>query len=202
MNNSKEYVVLVHGFCRTARSMRKMEKALSAEGYEVVRVNYPSRKGRIEDFSEIHLFSIIQEKCPNPERTIHFVTHSMGGLIVRYFLSQHDLQNMGKLVMLAPPNHGSMYANMLTKIPFTQFFFGPALEQLQTGDKRFSNNLPEPHYDVGVIAGKYDEKVSIKNTQIDLMKDFLVVPRMHTHIMNARKVLQTTKTFLQQGRFS
>lgn len=202
MNHSPDYVILLHGYLRTKRSMKTLEHNLSALGYRVINVQYPSRKKSIQRIADEHLLPAIQNAITKKNIKIHFVTHSMGGIVVRYFLTKYTLDNLGKVIMLAPPNHGAKLADWFGSIVFLKSFFGPALQQLQTHHKSLPNTLDAPTYEVGIVAGKYDGKVPLKNTHLPRMADFLIVPRVHTCIMNADEVVLAIKNFLVSGKFN
>ena len=197
----KDYVVLLHGLWRTSRSMKSLEKALTKDGYEVVNIDYPSRKDTIENIANNYLKKIITEKCPDKKRKINFVTHSMGGIIVRYFLLENKLPNLGRVVMLAPPNKGSRMADVFSKIKIANHVLGPALKQMTTHEKSLPKIMANPDYEVGIIAGKFDEKVSVKATKLDNMKDFLVVPLSHSFIMDWGKTILAVINFIKNGKF-
>ncbi len=199
--NTKDYVVLLHGFWRTAKSMKKLEKVLSTDGYSVINLNYPSRKETIENLSNNYLKKALTEKCTDKNKKINFVTHSMGGIIVRYFLSKNKVKNLGRVIMLSPPNSGSKLADFLAKSLIMNYIFGPALKQLRTDKKSLPSAIPSPKYTVGIIAGKYDEKVSVENTKLKNMKDFLIVPNMHTYIMDSDLVISAVQSFIKKGKF-
>ncbi len=201
MKTKKDYVILVHGFWRSARSMKKLEKELSVVGYEVVNIDYPSREKTIESISDGYLKNTLKEKCPDKKRKINFVTHSMGGIIVRHFLANNKLLNLGRVVMLAPPNNGSKMADVFSKFEVVNKVLGPALKQLTSSKKSPPKAIVKPDYEVGIIAGKFDGKVSLKSTKLDGMKDFLVVPSAHSFIMDWDEVVAAVKNFIEKGRF-
>ena len=99
-----ECVILLHGLARSANSMKTIEKSLTAEGYFVININYPSREYSIEELAEKVITKALLQ-CEH--RQINFVTHSMGGILVRQYLSKHTIANLRKVVMLGPPNNGS-----------------------------------------------------------------------------------------------
>lgn len=201
MPNKKDYVILLHGFWRTNKSMQKLADSLAEAGYEVINLNYPSKKEKIEDLANNYLYPCLLEKCPDKKKKIHFVAHSMGGIIVRYFLAHYKIQNLGKVVLLATPNQGTKLADYLSRSSLINFVMGPALEQLKTTDKSLPKLLPPPNYEVGIIAGKYDEKVPRDSTKLKNMKDFILIPSLHTNIMNSPRVIQAVKKFLKKGEF-
>ncbi len=218
MNPDKhnECVILLHGLARTNRSMLKIGKALKVVGYNVFNCNYPSRKQAIELLSETAIKAAIQHCRDNfqPER-IHFVTHSMGGILIRFYLSQHDIDHLGRVVMLAPPNAGSELVDRLSKLQLFHLIHGPAARQLGTDASSLPNSLGPVNYEVGIIAGNRslnllysalipgedDGKVSTRNTRLEGMADFIVLPYAHSFMMNRPQVIEQTITFLQQGKF-
>lgn len=201
MNHKKAYVVLLHGLARTSRSMVKIEKVLKDNGYKVINLNYPSRKDKIENLANIYLKKALKEQCPDRSMQIHFVTHSLGGIVVRYFLANNKLKNLGRVIMIAPPNKGAKLADFLSRFSVANEFFGPTLKQLRTGAKSLPNRIPPPKYEVGIIAGRYDMKVPANYAKLKNTKGFLLVPSAHTFITRAGKVIEGILKFLESGKF-
>lgn len=201
ISTDNDYVILLHGFLRTRRSMKKLERTLLKKGYRVINLNYPSTKEPIESLAESYLKKCVEKECTDSTKKIHFVTHSMGAIIVRYFLVKHKFANLGKVVMLAPPNHGSKFANFFGRFKITHLLLGPALKQLQTDKTSLPNILPLPQYEFGIIAGKYDKKVPLESAKLPYMQDFLLVPNTHSFIMNSKKVIKAVQNFLENGKF-
>ncbi|WP_455206595.1 esterase/lipase family protein [Kaarinaea lacus] len=208
-------VVLLHGLARTASSMEDMEIALQENGYHVVNVDYPSREHKIEDLATTVIPQSIASCNQQVSGEIHFVTHSLGGILVRYYLAHHTMENLGRVVMLSPPNQGSEAVDALKDFPGFYLINGPAGEQLGTDDASIPNNLPPVDYDVGIITGDEtinyilsmlipgddDGKVSIERAKVQGMLDFLVVHHSHPFIMEADDVITQTLTFLRDGKF-
>lgn len=212
--NRREYVVLLHGLGRTGRSMQKTAQALQTEGYLPVIVNYPSRKHSIEYLADVFLHEILSSVEQGQDVLIHFVTHSLGGIIVRYYLKNHHLRNCGRIVMLSPPNQGSELVDLIKHSPVFKIVSGPAAQQLGTAD-RFLQGLGPVDFELGVIAGEKspdpvsarlipgpnDGKVGVERTKVPGMKDFLVVPSSHTFIMRRSDVIAAIIHFLRSGAF-
>ena len=218
MNPTKgsECVILLHGLARTNRSMLKIEKALKTSGYAVFNCNYPSRKKAIELLSKTSIEQAIAYCHDNYQPDcIHFVTHSMGAILIRFYLAQHDIENLGRVVMLAPPNAGSELVDRLSRLQLFTLLNGPAGKQLGTDASSLPNSLGPVNYEVGIIAGNKslnllysalipgedDGKVSTQNTRLEGMTDFIVLPYTHTFMMNRPQVIEQTLLFLRQGRF-
>ena len=148
-----ECVVLLHGLARTARSMVPLAVAFEAAGYRVLNVAYPSRLHVIEVLAEVAVGKALARCAAFAPRAIHFVTHSLGGILVRQYLGRHAVANLGRVVMLAPPNQGSEVVDRFGWLPGFRLFNGPAIEQLGTGTASLPRRLGALHAPVGVIAG-------------------------------------------------
>ena len=213
--SARETVVLLHGLARTSRSMAKLERALEAKGYDVLNLAYPSRKHSVEALAHQVRQKIVAANVVTKNAPLHFVAHSLGGIVVRY-LQQHDpLPNVQRMVMLSPPNHGSEVVDALGDLRLFRMLNGPAGAQLGTERDGFIAQLAPPDYEVGVItgdrsinlilsrfiSGKDDGKVSVASARLEGMRDFRVVHTAHPFIMKNRKVIAATLQFLEQGSF-
>ena len=208
-----ECVVLLHGLARTPSSMKPMASTLRDRGYLVVNVAYPSRKKTIEELAPLAVNSGVSE-CPT-DGDIHFVAHSLGGILLRYYLEQETLPRLGRVVMLAPPNQGSEVVDRLRYFPGFSVLNGPAGAQLGTDEGSLPLSLGPVEFDLGVIAGtdtfnpilsQYlpnpdDGKVSVESTKVDGMSDFIQVPYSHPFIMKAPMVIEQTVEFIESGHF-
>jgi hypothetical protein len=198
--------------------MEKMADALASAGYIVFNLDYPSREKPIEQLAE----GVVPEGIRRCKKTvngpIHFVTHSMGGIILRYYLSRNaSFPELGRVVMLSPPNQGSEIADTLKDNALYQWFNGPAGQQLVTGPDGITANLGPVDFTLGVITGdrhrfydtwfshlipgEDDGKVSVESAKVEGMTDFLVLPYAHSFIMNEDAVIFQTLFFLRHGAF-
>ena len=194
--------------------MRRLERALAAEGYEVRNLRYPAGRKPIEELSA-DLGRALLPIRGGPSRRLHFVTHSLGGIVVRAYLKAHPEQSVGRVVMLGPPNGGSELVDVLRKIPLLKDHMGPSRSQLGTDPEDVPSSLGAVPCEVGVIAGKRsfnplfssllpgpdDGMVSVERAKVAGMADFLVVPHSHTFLMMSDEVIRQTLVFLKQVKF-
>ncbi len=211
-----ECVVLLHGLARTEKSLLKLEHCLEDKGFCIVNIGYPSREKTIQELS-VDVIPLAIEYCRklNASR-IHFVTHSMGGILVRYYLEHNEVQELGRVVMLSPPNSGSEVIDTLKDTRILKWINGPpAVEQLGTGPGSLPKTLGAPNYEVGIITGDRsmnpifsilipgsdDGKVSVESTKLRGIKDFLIVHKTHSFIMNDENVIHQVLAFIKNGVF-
>src|ERR1035437_372945 len=212
---NQEYVILLHGLCRTSRSMVPMKRALSESGYQVLNVDYPSRTASIEKLSDDAIGGAVNECQRDGATKIHFVTHSLGGILVRSYLTRHTVPNLGRVVMLGPPNQGSEVVDKLGSFWVFKKINGPAGSELGTHKNSTPNQLGPANFCAGVIAGnrsinwinsllipgRDDGKVSVERTRLAGMTDHIVVRATHTFLMRNRTVIRQTIHFLRTGQF-
>ena len=210
-------VILLHGMARTTSSMDDMQAFLSDEGYLVVNDGYPSREHRIEELAPMAIDPAI-EKCGvlNDGRHVHFVTHSLGGILVRYYFKDKSMDGLGRVVMLAPPNQGTAASDAMRGLPGFDFINGPAGSQLGKGASSIPLQLGKPNFEFAVIAGDRtidpitsavlpnpdDGKVSVDDTKLEGMSDFALVSVSHAFIMQDEDVFELVKSFLAHGNFA
>ena len=216
MTLERECVILLHGLARTRFSLSRLAVALEPD-YKVINQGYPSRRHTVEKLAKIAIEDAIQ-KCPK-NSVIHFVTHSLGGILVRQYLSQHSIKNIGHVVMLGPPNQGSEIVDFFQSSPFLidlfQIINGPAGAQLGTQTHGRPRALGPVNFSLGVIAGNKnfnpflakllpghsDGKVTVESSKVQGMADHLVLPVDHTFMMTNDTVIEQVQTFLQNGHF-
>ena len=211
----QECVILLHGLCRTSRSMVPMEQALAASGYRVLNVDYPSRTAAIETLSEDAIGRAVAEAKKSGAVKIHFVTHSLGGILVRSYLSRHTIPNLGRVVMLGPPNQGSEVVDKLGSWWLFKKLNGPAGNELGTDKNSTSNKIGPANFCVGIIAGdrsinwinsrlipgRDDGKVSVERTKLAGMADHIVIHATHPFLMRNPTVIRQTIHLLRHGGF-
>lgn len=214
---SQDCVILLHGLARTKLSMSTMASYVRKMNYIVINQEYPTTRRTIKELADKDVVSMV-EKCNQygPEK-IHFITHSMGGIVLRAYLQDHHPSNLGRIVMLAPPNHGSQLADLLHHNLLFKMIAGPAGQELTTDFLSTSNQLIQSmKTETGVIAGTFsfmplmklffhednDGKVPVSSTHIAGMNDFIALPVSHMFMMQNKSVMKEAVYFLQHGSFN
>lgn len=215
LNNKNDVVVLLHGMFRDERAMRPVERYLDELGYTTVNVSYPSTKFEIETLAKNYLHPELQKLKLKQGQKLHFVAHSMGGILVRYYLKDYSLEQVGRVVMIAPPNKGTPLADLLNDVTWVKPDYNPAKMQISVQEDSWVNQLGPVNFELGVIAGNNNKNwvtslllpgdddgvVSVENTKIDNMKDFVTVPDKHYKLRANELVHQQVAHFLKYGQF-
>ncbi len=210
-------VVLLHGLARTAASMDVMQQALADAGFETANIDYPSRHHTVEELAAMAVpDGVAACRAKQGVERIHFVTHSLGGILLRQFLAGNELEELGRVVMLAPPNQGSNAVDELDHLPGFDWLNGPAGRQLGKGENSVPLRLGPADFEVGIIAGSRtidpvtsavldnpdDGRVSVEDTRLEGMRDFVVVEHSHAFIMRMSRPIELTIRFLTSGSFA
>ncbi len=192
-----DLVVLVHGMGRTRLSMWPLERALEREGYAVLNFGYPSTDGGVAGLGA-RLGEAVREQ-PRPAGTrVHFVGHSLGNILVRWVLAHDAPPEVGRVVMLGPPNQGAQAAS--AALPWLGWLLDP-LPDLVPGSAACA--LPPPaHVEIGIIAGQDDVRVTLDETHLPGETAHVTVPAGHSFLMYRRDVQQHVLDFLREGRFA
>jgi pimeloyl-ACP methyl ester carboxylesterase len=208
--------VLLHGIARTSGSMRKLERALQVAGLATLNLDYASRKKPLEALAaDIH--PAIARFAAVIEGPLHFVGHSMGGLLARVYVARYRPLRLGRVVMLGTPNAGSEVADLLQRWSVYRAFYGPAGLQLTSTPDRTLSSLPALDYSVGIVAGKRaidpisslfilprpnDGRVSVQSSRLEGMADHITIAATHTSLPRHPVAIGQTIAFLSEGRFS
>jgi|TARA_B110000967_G_scaffold204838_1_gene248141 hypothetical protein len=210
-----ECVVLLHGLGRLSNSMSELETKLAPAGYSVANIKYPSRSHPI-DVLAVDAIGRGLTQCRGERKSeIHFITHSLGGILLRYYLSQNTIPELGRVVMLGPPNQGSEIVDGLLPLPGFGFIGGPAGVALGTGEGSIIDSLGPVDFNLGIIAGSTninpleflfiagpsDSIVSIESTKVRGMNAHIVLPVTHTFMMRNNEVIEQAIHYLKTGSF-
>lgn len=215
VEQSTDCVVLLHGLNRSWRAMRPMAESLQRAGFTTANVDYPSQLGPVEEIAPLAVGTGLSECRSMGAERIHFVTHSIGGILLRYHYEREPISDLGRVVMLGPPNQGSEVVDMAQGWPGMSVIGGSAGLQLGTGEDSIPSQLGPVDFELGVIAGTGtinpwmsamlpdadDGKVTVAATRVEGMDDFLVVGQSHRYITRSDIVFRNTASFLKTGRF-
>jgi triacylglycerol lipase len=208
-------VVLLHGLARSAASMEPMAQVLAREGYAVCNIDYPSRGYDVAGLARDHVAPRVARCFPGETRPIHYVTHSMGGILVRQLAATGEAGPVGRVVMLGPPNQGSEIVDLAGAWPLFGRYGGPAGRELGTGEGSAARRLGPAPFELGVIAGDRswngllslmipgpdDGKVAVARTRLEGMQDFLLLQTSHPFMMRRPEAIRQVLHFLEHSRF-
>lgn len=214
-DNPRETVVLLHGVGLAPWAMRSLERRLLKEGYRVLNIGYPSRTVPLDELAGLWLPTRLSDDAIVSAPRMHFVTHSMGSLLVRHLMEHARPPNTGRVVMIAPPNQGSALADAGRPKWLVRWLVGVNLKALGKSDDAFWHDLPQRvDYPVGVIAGTgagnplgrnlpkpHDGTVTVADTRIEGSADSVELPWSHTGILFHRRTADEVVHFLRHGKF-
>ncbi|TXS93082.1 alpha/beta hydrolase [Parahaliea maris] len=212
----EDCIVLLHGLGRTQLSMVDMAWALRKAGYNVANITYPSLLYSIDELAVMAVNKGLAECVEFRPRHVHFVTHSLGGILVREYLAYHRIAHLGRVVMLGPPNQGSELADYYAALDWLGWLRPAAIAQLGTGPVSVPRQLGPVDFELGVIAGTLawrpplpgapslpsDGTVSVAETRVEGTRDFIQMPASHTFMMWNADVQGQVIYFLRNGSFA
>jgi triacylglycerol lipase len=197
--------------------MTKMARVLTQAGYTVRNVDYPSRTAHIQKLADDAIGKAVADCQQNGATRIDFVTHSMGGILVRSYLARHSVPDLGRVVMLAPPNQGSEVVDKLGGLSLFKWINGPAGNELGTDKNSMPNQLGPARFSLGIIAGDRsvnwinsltmipgpdDGKVSVQRARLAGMSGFIVIHATHMFMTYNNEAIRQTIQFLRTGKFN
>ncbi|MCM2678135.1 esterase/lipase family protein [Echinimonas agarilytica] len=213
--NSQQTVILIHGLGRSGKAMWLLESRLSRAGYSVITLDYSSLRAEPDDIIE----SVVEQldECCKHASTVHFIGHSLGGLVIRAYLAQPESQKLneklGRVVMMGTPNSGTQIVNHFQHYAWFHWL-GPATLSLSTDPTSFPNRLATPSFQAGIIAGTNgwlasnaifnepnDGLVAVAETHLPNMADFIALDVSHSMMRYNKEVASQTLYFLEHGRF-
>ena len=209
--SNAETVVLLHGLGRSQHAMWWLANQLEQEGFAVVRIDYSS----FRETPEAMLAPVSADiaRCCAHAQKVHFVGHSLGGLMIRAHLAQISQPNLGRVVTIGTPHQGTDFVDHYRE-RWWMHFAGASALALSTAPGSFPNSLPAPDYPMGGIAGvrsegdsddaivgPHDGLVPLWSARLPGMQDFVVLNGGHAGLRYQPAVARQTVHFLRTGRF-
>lgn len=213
-------VVLVHGLWRRPQSMQVLAESLHAAGYDILNYGYKSRFRTVARLGA-DLRAWLAARGPEGRGAMHFVSHSLGGILLRLALAPPPPVAVGRIVMLAPPNHGVGGLRRFAGTALPALIYGRPAAELHAGSKLF-DDLPIPEAEIGIVAGTLalsaanpnswlnaalgnraasDGTVEVESTRLPVPHAFCTVPATHGRLCRDPRAIAQTLSFLQTGRF-
>ncbi|MCH2547951.1 MAG: hypothetical protein MK052_10135 [Alphaproteobacteria bacterium] len=215
--SNRDYVVILHGIGRTSVSMAKVARTFSHAGYKDDNIGYNSTRDTLHIIID-EVYKRIRRYSDDANQRVHFVCYSLGCLVTRGIIEQHRPANLGRVVMMGPPNQGSELADYLKHHTISNWLLGPNLPQLGTGNREMLERLigNRANYELGIIAGQDaidpigayilpdadDGRVPVERTKLAGMKEHLVVNANHTTLIMNSDVIAQALHFIEHGRFN
>ena len=210
----REAVVLIHGLGRSPRAMAPLAERLREAGFDAFNLGYPSREA--DPATLLDGLAIQIADCCAAAPRLHFVAHSLGGILSRAYVDQRQPANLGRMVLLSPPSKGSEIVDKLGNTWIFGAVMGPSAELLGTEGESFPLTLPAPDFELGIIAatesinpvgsvmiaGDDVGLVAVFNLIVECMTDFITVDQIHAFVMRGVVVAVQSFLFLRVGRFS
>jgi pimeloyl-ACP methyl ester carboxylesterase len=212
-SGEQEVIYLLHGLGRSKFAMWVLASRLEDAGFFVNNIGYSSINQSPEEIL-LDVSEQINESMPKNNQTVHFVGHSLGGLMIRAYLNRTQVNNLGRVVLIGTPNKGTPVVDKYQDTWWINMF-GPMTLALSTDKENFPNSIADPYYPVGIIAGisedtnnediipgQDDGLVPLESTKMNGMTDFIIIESSHWMLRYDRDVASQTIEFLRHGRFN
>jgi len=204
----KEAVVLIHGIWMNGAEMFRLRQRLTEAGYDCYQFHYPALRCSPEENAE----SLYEFTHTIEAHVVHFVCHSLGGLVMLHLFDKHIVEKKGRIVFLGVPVNGSQVARRLSSNVLTRWAVGKSIDHGLLGDRPvwkkwrdlgvISGNIP---IGVGLLVGgppsPHDGTVSVEETYLGGATDYLTLPASHFGLLYSETVFIQIVTFLRAGKF-
>lgn len=202
-----EMVVLVHGLWMNGREMVILAKRLQHHGFRTRRFSYHTMTDDLEQ-SAVQLFEFVEQLA---ESRIHFVCHSMGGLLLNRVFSRYKPDWQGRAVLLGSPLAGSRVAQSVNSSIIGQLLVGRNLPNLCAGCSSWPVG-----YEIGVIGGTLnvglgllvggwkhpgDGLVTLDEIKVPGVKETLYIRATHLGLVFSSLCASKVSFFLKKGCF-
>ena len=216
MKADGDYVVLIHGVTKWPNTMAKAARHLNSQGFHTIQIDYPATRFELGTLIDRYIHPVVAGPAADKSRRVHFVGHSMGCIVIRHYLTERRPPNLGRVVMLAPPNSGIKLIDSVGTMRLVKWYTGPVGQQLGTGKDSLPNRLGPIDYETGVIMGRNphylyflspitgyrgDGILRVRRGRVEGAKAFTTVNTNHIELNHNPEVSALACAFLKSGKF-
>ena len=211
-SSEKEFVFVLHGLAGSKLMISPLANRIEDAGFETLIIDYKTLGTSPEEIM-VEVSTKFEEAMPDTNYTVHFVGYSLGSIVIRAYLDRNKVSNLGRVVLIAPPNKGSPVADIF-KDTWIIDLFGETINSLGTDSTSFPNSIGDPYYPVGIIAGigtssfnnfylpgLDDGIVPLESTRLNNTTDMIVLDESHVWMKFKKIIANQTIEFLKNGKF-
>ena len=211
-SSKKEFVFVLHGLAGGGLTISPLANRIEDAGFETQIIDYKTL-GTSPDEIMTEVSKKFEDAMPDTNTTVHFVGYSLGSIVIRAYLDRNKIENLGRVVLIAPPNKGSPIADFC-KDTWVIDLFGETINFLGTDSSSFPNSIGDPYYPVGIIAGigtssfnnfylpgLDDGIVPLESTKLNSTTDLIEVNESHVWMKFKKTIAKQTIEFLNNEKF-
>ncbi|NNC63971.1 MAG: alpha/beta hydrolase [Gammaproteobacteria bacterium] len=203
-------IVVVHGLYMPGSELFLLRRRLTRAGFAATQFRYRTIIQNVDRSAA----ALAEYVAATPGDTVHFVGHSLGGIVILKMIEHYGVERIGRIVSLGSPFRGSISANNLRRLPGGKCLLGRAMAQAneEAAERTWSGAR-----ELGVIAGDHargmgrvigvlpkpnDGTVTVDETRLPGATDHIVLPVTHLSMLWSADVAEQVIAFLRDGHFT